>query len=76
VTLIGVHNRRGDMVNDKSLIKHGFSVATKEYLAKAVEWYEIVIRLEVAFQNNITMVTKQFGQIFVKGTFLFRFNRL
>lgn len=40
VTLIGVHNRRGDMVNDKSLIKHGFSVATKEYLAKAVEWYQ------------------------------------
>lgn len=36
VTLVGVHNRRGDMVNNKL----GFQVATPDYFAKAVKYFE------------------------------------
>ncbi|XP_071121087.1 galactoside alpha-(1,2)-fucosyltransferase 1-like isoform X2 [Mytilus edulis] len=35
VTLVGVHIRRGDMVNNKQ----GFVVATPEYLSKAVDYF-------------------------------------
>ncbi|CAC5417207.1 FAR [Mytilus coruscus] len=35
VTLVGVHIRRGDMVNNK----HGFTVATPEYILKAVNYF-------------------------------------
>ena len=35
-TFIGVHVRRGDFVNNPA----GYTVATKEYLQKAVNWYQ------------------------------------
>ncbi|CAG2218660.1 FUT1_2 [Mytilus edulis] len=36
VTLVGVHVRRGDMVNHK----FGYNIATPEYLTKAVQYYK------------------------------------
>ncbi|VDH95215.1 Hypothetical predicted protein [Mytilus galloprovincialis] len=36
ITLVGVHVRRGDMVNHK----FGYNIATPEYLTKAVQYYK------------------------------------
>ncbi|XP_063444865.1 galactoside alpha-(1,2)-fucosyltransferase 1-like isoform X2 [Mytilus trossulus] len=49
VTLIGVHVRRGDMVNNS----FGYDVATPEYLTKAVQYYKS------KYKNIIFIISSQ-----------------
>jgi galactoside 2-L-fucosyltransferase 1/2 len=38
-TLVGVHIRRGNMINDKYFSNYGFEVATPQYLHRATSYY-------------------------------------
>ena len=41
VTFIGVHIRRGDIVNDKNFVNFGYTVAPKEYINHAIDYFKI-----------------------------------
>ena len=50
ITLVGVHIRRGDMVNNA----HGYNVATPEYLSRAVNYFTS------KYKNVIFVVSSQY----------------
>ncbi|XP_060063901.1 galactoside alpha-(1,2)-fucosyltransferase 2-like [Ylistrum balloti] len=62
-TLVGVHVRRGDVLNDKLFVKYGYKVADYAYLKKAMAYFRNKFSnvLFIVCSNDLKWVRAEFG---------------